>query len=75
MNCRSLRRRSITRQPIYEYLPGWSEDISRARAVDDLPANARNYVRYLEELSSCRISAIGVGQDTNATISIHDLID
>ena len=62
-------------QPIYEFLPGWEEDISQARSVDDLPANARSYVRYLEDLSSCRISAIGVGQDRNATISIHDVSD
>jgi len=29
----------------------------------------------LEDVSNCRISAIGVGQDRNATISVHDLID
>lgn len=62
-------------KPIYEYLPGWEEDISQARSVDDLPANACNYVEFLESVSNCRISAIGVGQDRNATISIHDLID
>ncbi|NDA49150.1 MAG: adenylosuccinate synthetase [Actinobacteria bacterium] len=62
-------------KPIYEYLPGWEEDISQARSVDDLPANARSYVEFLESISNCRISAIGVGQDRNATISIHDLID
>ncbi|MCP4740744.1 MAG: adenylosuccinate synthase, partial [Actinomycetales bacterium] len=62
-------------KPIYEYLPGWEEDIAQARSVDDLPANARSYVEFLESASNCRISAIGVGQDRNATISIHDLID
>ena len=61
-------------KPIYEYLPGWSEDISGARSLEDLPANARSYVKFLEEQSGTRISAIGVGQDRNATISIHDLI-
>ena len=62
-------------KPIYEYLPGWSEDISGARELSDLPANARAYVKYLEEVSGTPVSAIGVGQDRNATISLRDLID
>ena len=61
-------------KPIYEDLPGWSEDISGARTVEDLPANARAYVQFLEDVSGTRISAIGVGPDRDATISIHDLI-
>ena len=61
--------------PIYEYLPGWEEDISNARTVRDLPATARAYVRFLEEQAQCRISAIGVGQDRAETILVHDLVD
>ncbi|MEY5145022.1 MAG: hypothetical protein RL745_389 [Actinomycetota bacterium] len=61
--------------PIYEELPGWTEDISGARSLEDLPANARAYVRYLEEISGARISAIGVGQDRNATIVVRDLLN
>ena len=60
--------------PVYEYLPGWTEDISGARSVEDLPANARAYVRYLEEISGAPISAIGVGQDRDATIVVRDLL-
>ena len=60
--------------PIYEHLDGWWEDISGARSVADLPANARAYVDRLEEISGCRVSAIGVGPDRDATISIHDLV-
>ncbi len=61
-------------KPIYEYLPGWSEDITGAKTLEDLPANARAYVKFLEEQSGARISAIGVGQDRDATISINDLL-
>ena len=61
-------------KPIYEMLPGWSEDISGAQSISDLPKNARDYVEFLEEKSGTRISAIGVGQDRNATIAINDLI-
>jgi adenylosuccinate synthase len=59
--------------PIYEYLPGWTEDISGAKSLADLPANARSYVEYLQEISGAPISAVGVGQDRNATISVRDL--
>lgn len=61
-------------KPIYEYLPGWKEDISKAKTLEDLPVTARNYVKFLEEQSGTRISAIGVGQDRDATISLHDLL-
>jgi adenylosuccinate synthase len=60
--------------PIYEYLPGWWEDISEARTVEELPANARAYVARVEELSGARISAIGVGPARDATIVVHDLL-
>ena len=61
-------------KPIYEMMPGWTEDISGARSLEDLPANARSYVKFLEDISGTQISAIGVGQDRNATISLRDLI-
>ena len=61
-------------KPIYEMMPGWTEDISGAKSLEDLPANARSYVKFLEDISGTQISAVGVGQDRNATISIHDLI-
>ena len=61
-------------KPVYEYLPGWSEDISEARSIADLPANAQAYVRFLEDVSGAPISAIGVGQDRDATIVVRDLL-
>lgn len=61
-------------KPVYQMLPGWSEDISGAKSLADLPKNAREYVDFLEQKSGTRISAIGVGQDRNATIAINDLI-
>ncbi len=60
--------------PIYEFLDGWSEDISAARSFDDLPDAARRYVLRLEELIGCRISGIGVGPGREQSIVIHDLL-
>ncbi len=60
--------------PVYEELPGWFEDISGCRTFEELPANARAYVRRLEELSGARISAIGVGPSRDQTIVLHDVL-
>jgi adenylosuccinate synthase len=61
-------------KPIYEYLPGWSESISKAKSLDDLPVNARGYVKFLEKVSGAPISAIGVGPGRDETIVVRDLI-
>ncbi|MDR1767680.1 MAG: adenylosuccinate synthase [Propionibacteriaceae bacterium] len=60
--------------PVYEYLPGWSEDISAARRFADLPANTQAYVRRLEELIGTRISGIGVGPEREQSVMLHDLL-
>ena len=61
-------------KPIYEYLPGWSEDISNCKTFSDLPKNAQSYVKFLEEASNAPISAIGVGPGRNQTISIREFV-
>ena len=60
--------------PVYETFPGWAEDISEARKLDDLPANARDYVAALEEMVGAPISAIGVGPGRDETITVRDLL-
>ncbi len=59
-------------KPIYEYLPGWSEDITGARSISDLPANAQNYIKFLEVASGAPISAVGVGPGRDQTIVVRD---
>jgi adenylosuccinate synthase len=61
-------------KPIYEYLPGWSEDISKAKTLSDLPINAQGYVKFLEEISGAPTSAVGIGPGRDETIQIRDLI-
>ena len=62
-------------KPIFEHFDGWTEDISAARSLDDLPSNARNYVLALERMSGTRISGVGVGPGRDEVIAVHDLID
>ncbi len=59
--------------PVYEELPGWSEDITGARSFDELPANAQAYLLRLEELLGARISVIGVGPGRDEVIVRHSL--
>ncbi|MEU8923191.1 adenylosuccinate synthase [Kitasatospora sp. NPDC048545] len=61
-------------KPIYETLPGWTEDISKAKSFADLPKNAQAYVKALEEMSGAPISAIGVGPGRDETIQINSFI-
>jgi len=60
-------------KPIYENFPGWTEDITGCTTFEELPKNAQDYVLALERMSGTRISAIGVGQDRNATIVRYPL--
>ncbi|SFV24783.1 adenylosuccinate synthase [Micrococcus terreus] len=62
-------------KPIFEHFPGWTEDISGARSLDDLPTNARDYVLALEKMSGTRISAIGVGPGRDQVIQVRDLVN
>ena len=61
-------------RPVYEELPGWDEDITGARSMDDLPKTAQEYVRALEEMSGAPISTIGVGPGRDETIEIRSLL-
>ena len=61
-------------EPVYESLPGWTEDISQARCFDDLPVNCQAYVRRLETLIGCRISGIGVGPGRDQSIILNKLL-
>ena len=60
--------------PVYEELPGWSEDISQCRSFEELPRAAQDYIKRLEELSRCRIQSIGVGPGREATIVRYPLM-
>jgi adenylosuccinate synthase len=56
--------------PVYETVPGWSEDISNASTLADLPVNARAYVDRLAELCGVPVAMVSVGPARTATIVI-----
>ena len=55
-------------KPIYETLPGWQEEITHVRRMDDLPANANNYLKRLGELVGCPVEIASVGPDREQTM-------
>jgi adenylosuccinate synthase len=55
-------------EPVYETLPGWSEDISAIKAMQDLPQNVKNYLNRIEELTETPIHIISVGAERTQTI-------
>jgi adenylosuccinate synthase len=58
--------------PIYEELPGWSEDITGAKSMEDLPANARSYVARIEALSGAPVVLVSVGPRRDQTIVLRN---
>jgi adenylosuccinate synthase len=57
-------------KPVYETIPGWSEDITKARKLTDLPAGARRYVDRVRELVGLPVSVVSVGPDRDQTIRV-----
>jgi len=58
-------------KPVYETLPGWTEDLSAARAAKDLPTAARRYVDRIAELVGLPVSVVSVGPDRAQTIALR----
>lgn len=54
--------------PVLESLPGWQEEITHVRQLDDLPAGARRYLDRISELVGRPVSFVSVGPERNQTI-------
>ena len=58
-------------KPIYEYLDGFCEDISKCRKAEDLPENAMKYIKYLEKAVGCKIKYVSVGAERDSYIEMY----
>ncbi|MGY4688236.1 adenylosuccinate synthase [Salibacterium sp. K-3] len=54
-------------EPVYEEMPGWTENITGVRSLDELPENARHYLERLSQLTNIPLSIFSVGPDRNQT--------
>ncbi|WP_163996887.1 adenylosuccinate synthase [Pyxidicoccus caerfyrddinensis] len=59
-------------KPIYESLPGWDEKIAGVRTFDELPENAKRYVRRVEEVSGVPVVCVSVGADRGETVLLQN---
>ena len=58
-------------EPIYETVPGWSDSTVGVKAYDELPENARNYLKRIEEITETPIDIISTGPERNETIILR----
>lgn len=61
-------------KPVYETLPGWKEDITGVTDFEQLPENAKAYVRRIEELTGTPVGIISVGPDRKQTMIISETL-
>jgi adenylosuccinate synthase len=57
-------------EPVYETVPGWQEDVSACRRLEDLPATARAYLDRIAELVGRPVSMVSVGPDREQTMGV-----
>lgn len=62
-------------EPVYEELPGWSDDITTVQDIDGLPKDARAYVNRIGELAETPVQIISVGPGREHTIVLQDPFD
>lgn len=55
-------------EPVIEYMDGWKCDISGVRTWDDLPAEAREYVTFIEKAIGCPITYVSVGPERDSIV-------
>lgn len=54
--------------PVYETLPGWNSDISKAKTLDELPSRAKDYLDFMAKKSGFEIGLVSVGPKRDETI-------
>lgn len=62
-------------QPVLEFWPGWNESTAGVKAYDELPANAKNYIKRIEELLRVPVDILSTGPDRNETITLRHPFD
>ncbi|MFY0544024.1 adenylosuccinate synthase [Brevibacillus sp. H7] len=60
-------------EPVYEELPGWKEDITGVRNINDLPENARHYIERITQLTGIPMSIFSVGPDREQTVIVRGI--
>ncbi len=59
-------------KPVFETLPGWSQNLSGIKKLEDFPKNARSYIDRIAELAQTPIDIVSVGADREQTIVLKN---
>ncbi len=65
-------RKTIKAKPVYEEVDGWEQDISGVRSYEDLPQEARDYVKRIEDISGVAPVIVSVGPDREETLLLRN---
>jgi adenylosuccinate synthase len=60
-------------KPIYETLPGWSEDLTKITKASDLPQNFKDYIHFIEKFTESKVNLISTGAGREHVIDIQKL--
>lgn len=60
-------------EPIYEEFEGWGEEVANARSYEELPDNAKKYLKKIEEFTGVQIAIVSVGPKRDQTIVVHEI--
>jgi len=58
-------------KPVYEELPGWSEDLTLCKSYQDLPSQAKDYIKFIQEQAEVKISIVSVGPGREQTFLLE----
>ena len=62
-------------EPVYEGMSGWQSEINEITSYEDLPAEARDYVKRIEDFTGVEAVIVSVGPDRDETLLLKDPFD
>ncbi|MCF7926919.1 MAG: adenylosuccinate synthase [Candidatus Izimaplasma sp.] len=60
--------------PVYETMPGWNEDITNVTSYEELPKNAKQYLKRIEQLTGVDLAIFSVGPDRTQTVVLKNMM-
>lgn len=60
-------------EPVYEEFDGWDDSVANARSYDELPENAKKYLKRIEEFTETKISIVSVGPKRDQTMRVTEI--
>ncbi len=59
--------------PVFEIFPGWTEDITQVKSIEELPVNCKNYLNAIEKYLGVNVTIFSVGPDRLQTVTLKNI--